>query len=97
MRLGERIELNDKQRSQVCGCETGRVVATFSHEAEAESFIELVNGIGDYMPGQGEHVLAYHKDWGFSVSSIDKTGKIPIGLSEDKSSVWFKLPDRDFV
>ncbi len=97
MRLGEKVELCRNSGSRVCGCDTGRVIAMFSHEAEAESFIELINGINDYHPDEGERVLAYHADWGFEVSMIDKSGGIPIGLTEAKATSWFELPDHTIL
>ena len=52
MNLGELVEC---EGSFVYGQDTGRLVAKFSHEAEAESFVELVNGLpqsnDDWMEG----------------------------------------------
>ena len=42
MNLGEKV--THEGAGIVCGEDTGRVIAKFSHESEAESFCELVNG-----------------------------------------------------
>jgi len=75
-----------------------RISATFSHDAEAESFVDLINGVVDFdsLVG-GERVIAFHKDWGFEISSIDATGKLPVGLSADYADIWFSLPDPDLL
>lgn len=42
MNLGEKVETD--KAGCVCGVDTGRVIAKFSHVHEAESFVELANG-----------------------------------------------------
>lgn len=41
MNLGEGVEFDSA--GTVCGLETGRVICNFSHAAEAESFVDLIN------------------------------------------------------
>jgi hypothetical protein len=97
MKLGERVELDTAHGNMVVGATTGRIIATFSHEAEAESFVDLMNGVVfDSLEG-GERVIAFHKDWGFEIASIDETGKLPVGLSGDYADIWFALPDPDLL
>jgi hypothetical protein len=42
MELGEKVETDGT--GCVCGIDTGRVIAKFSHVHEAESFVDMVNG-----------------------------------------------------
>ena len=41
MNLGENIKADET--GCITGCETGRVIAKFSHVSEGESFVEMVN------------------------------------------------------
>lgn len=49
----------------------------------------FIDGVNDYQPDTNE----YHDHWGFEVSSVDKTGIVPIGLNNDNATLWFELPD----
>jgi hypothetical protein len=49
MNFVEKLEI-DIATWQVIGCDTGRVVATFSHHQEAESFVKFYNAQFTYLP-----------------------------------------------
>ena len=52
MNLGEKVESDET--GLVCGSETGRVIAKFSHVAEAETFVELINAMPESQDWSGE-------------------------------------------
>jgi len=91
MILSERVEL--VHRSMVVGSTTGRIIAKFTHGVEARAFVDSRNGVVFDSLERGKRVIAFHKDWGFEITSIDKTGKLPIGLCGDYADIWFALPD----
>jgi hypothetical protein len=88
--LGEKIECNNS--STVTGCDTGRVIAKFSHVSEAEHFCECANA--DY-----EHVNLSEKpiSWGNNQSTCDDGGSaFPLSICNENNFSQDGMTLRDY-